>query len=175
MIGPWDFVPGSRCRISGNWKSTNSERLPSRISLTARPTRTGCRATISSRARCTTHGVTCFSCHDVHGTANDADLLKPANVLCLECHGPKSPNGPHTATIEQHTHHKAESAGSECISCHMPKIEQTVANVNVRGHTFKFIPPSATEELKVPNSCNACHTDKDTQWSRTALRSWGQF
>ena len=56
-----------------------------------------------------TRGVTCFSCHDVHGTANNADLLKPASVMCLECHGPKSPNGPHTATIEQHTHHKAGS------------------------------------------------------------------
>ena len=42
-----------------------------------------------------THGVTCFSCHDVHGTENNADLLKPASVLCLECHGPNSPNGPH--------------------------------------------------------------------------------
>jgi predicted CXXCH cytochrome family protein len=122
-----------------------------------------------------THGITCFSCHDVHGTENNADLLKPANVLCLECHGPKSPNGPRAATIEQHTHHKADSAGSECVSCHMPKIEQTIANVNVRSHTFKFIPPSATDELKVPNSCNTCHTDKDTQWSRSALRSWGQF
>ena len=25
-----------------------------------------------------TRGVTCFSCHDVHGTENDADLWKPA-------------------------------------------------------------------------------------------------
>ncbi len=122
-----------------------------------------------------THGITCFSCHDVHGTENNADLLKPANVLCLECHGPKSPNGPRAATIEQHTHHKADSAGSECVSCHMPKIEQTIANVNIRSHTFKFIPPSATDELKVPNSCNTCHADKDTQWSKSALRSWGQF
>ena len=28
-----------------------------------------------------TRGVTCFSCHDVHGTENNAELLKPANVL----------------------------------------------------------------------------------------------
>src|SRR5947207_16028511 len=32
-----------------------------------------------------THGVTCFSCHDVHGTENNADLLKPASVMCLQC------------------------------------------------------------------------------------------
>ena len=57
-----------------------------------------------------TRGITCFSCHDVHGTENDADLLKPASVLCLECHGPQSPNGPRSASIEQHTHHPTVEA-----------------------------------------------------------------
>ncbi len=120
-------------------------------------------------------GVTCFSCHDVHGTGNDADLIKPASVVCLTCHGPASPNGPHTATIEQHTHHAAGSAGNECVACHMPKIEQTVADVNVRSHTFKFIPPDATDTLKVPNSCNWCHTDRTTAWAAETLASWPEF
>jgi predicted CXXCH cytochrome family protein len=122
-----------------------------------------------------THGVTCFSCHDVHGTANNADLLKPANAICLQCHGPNSPNGPRASTIEQHTHHKAGSAGSECVGCHMPKIEQTIADITVRSHTFKFIPPQATENYKIPNSCNSCHTDKDVQWTKDALKSWPEF
>jgi predicted CXXCH cytochrome family protein len=122
-----------------------------------------------------THGVSCFSCHDVHGTENNADLLKPANVLCLECHGPKSPNGPHAPTIEAHTHHAAGSAGDECVSCHMPKIEQQLADTNVRAHTFKFIPPSMTESLKVPNPCNTCHTDKTVEWTKDALKSWREF
>ena len=121
-----------------------------------------------------TRGITCFSCHDVHGTENNADLLKPASVMCLTCHGPQSPNGPHTATIEQHTHHPAGTAGNECIGCHMPKIEQTIADVNVRSHTFKFIPPSATETLKIPNSCNSCHTGETTEWAKKALSSWPQ-
>ncbi len=119
-----------------------------------------------------THGITCFSCHDVHGTSNDADLLKPANVICLECHGPNSPNGPRAATIEQHTHHSAGSAGNECIACHMPKIEQTIADVNVRAHTFKFIAPTVTDALKVPNPCTSCHTDKTTTWAIGALKTW---
>jgi predicted CXXCH cytochrome family protein len=119
-------------------------------------------------------GVTCFSCHDVHGTANDADTLKPARDLCLTCHGPNSPNGPHNvASIEQHTHHARGSAGSECVACHMPKIEQTIADVNVRSHTFAFIPPSATDQYKIPNSCtSSCHTDKNTAWAKETLRSW---
>jgi predicted CXXCH cytochrome family protein len=81
-------------------------------------------------------GVSCFSCHDAHGTDNDALLRKPANVLCLDCHGPNSPNGPHAPTIEQHTHHKTGSQGNQCIACHMPKIQQTIGDVNVRSHTF---------------------------------------
>src|SRR3954469_16327181 len=42
-----------------------------------------------------THGVTCFTCHDVHGTEFPSNLRKPANSLCLDCHGPNSPSGPH--------------------------------------------------------------------------------
>jgi predicted CXXCH cytochrome family protein len=119
-----------------------------------------------------THGVTCFSCHDVHGTSNPADLLKPANTLCLECHGPQSPNGPHTASIEAHTHHKSGSSGNECIACHMPAIEATIADVNVRAHTFKFISPVATDQSKIPNPCTTCHGDKSTAWAIGELKKW---
>jgi predicted CXXCH cytochrome family protein len=119
-----------------------------------------------------TRGVACFSCHDVHGTENNADLLKPASVLCLNCHGPNSPNGPRAATIEQHTHHRAGTAGNECVSCHMPKIEQTIADVNVRSHTFKFIPPSATDTMKIPNACNTCHSGETTKWAMDAMKAW---
>jgi predicted CXXCH cytochrome family protein len=117
-------------------------------------------------------GVTCFSCHDVHGTGNNADLIKPAKQLCLTCHGPNSPNGPHAASIEAHTHHRAESTGSECIACHMPKIEQTIADVNVRSHTFKFITAGLTDDFKIPNPCLSCHADRNTGWVRDNMRGW---
>jgi len=119
-----------------------------------------------------THGVTCFSCHDVHGTANNADLLKPASVMCLECHGPNSPNGPRAASIEEHTHHQRGSRGSQCIECHMPRIEPTIADVNVRAHTFRFITPAMTASLKIPNACTSCHADKSPDWATAALKSW---
>jgi predicted CXXCH cytochrome family protein len=119
-----------------------------------------------------THGVACHSCHDAHGSPNNADLIKPANAVCLTCHGPNSPNGPRGATIEAHTHHASTSTGNECVGCHMPKIAQQIANVNVRSHTFKFIPPSETEALKIPNGCNSCHTDKSTEWAKGELKKW---
>jgi predicted CXXCH cytochrome family protein len=119
-----------------------------------------------------THGVACFTCHDSHGTAHNALLRKPASTLCLDCHGPNSPNGPHTPTIAQHTHHKAGSAGNECIACHMPRIAQTIADINVRSHTFRFVGPAQTDALEIPNACNVCHKDKTTAWTMAALKTW---
>jgi predicted CXXCH cytochrome family protein len=120
-------------------------------------------------------GITCFTCHDVHGTGNNADLRQSGNTMCLQCHGPNAANGPHTATVEQHTHHQAGSAGSECIGCHMPKIEQTLGDVMVRAHTFRFISPALTDTLKVPNPCTTCHADKSTAWAIDALKTWPEF
>ncbi len=119
------------------------------------------------------HRITCGSCHDVHGTSNYAELRKPANMICLDCHGPLSPNGPHAATLEEHTHHKAGTPGSECVACHMPKIEtEGVPGAFVHAHTFKFITPDMTDKYKIPNPCTSCHTDKSTAWATDALRHW---
>jgi predicted CXXCH cytochrome family protein len=117
-------------------------------------------------------GITCFSCHDVHGTENRAQLRKPLDKICLDCHGPMSLNGPHTGTLEEHTHHRPGSPGSQCVACHMPKIETTIADVFVRAHTFKVIPPTATDKYKVPNPCSQCHAGKATSWAAETLRTW---
>jgi predicted CXXCH cytochrome family protein len=119
-----------------------------------------------------TRGVTCFSCHDPHGSEHDAMLRQPGNTVCLACHGPTSQNGPHAATIEQHTHHASDSTGSQCVACHMPKIEQTIAAVNVSSHTFRFVYPERTDSLKVPNACNVCHAQRSTAWATEALMHW---
>jgi predicted CXXCH cytochrome family protein len=118
-------------------------------------------------------GVACFSCHDVHGTANPAQLREPTGEICLTCHGTNTQNGPHAASIEAHTHHKPGSAGSQCVACHMPKIEQTIADVNVHAHTFRFITPADTDAYNIPNPCNVCHKDKSTAWAAEILKSWG--
>ena len=118
------------------------------------------------------HGITCFDCHDVHGTNNYAQLRKSADRICLDCHGPSSPNGPRTATLAEHTHHKDGSPGSQCVACHMPQIETTLPDVKVHAHTFRFITPEMTDKYKIPNPCKSCHTDKSTGWATEALRQW---
>ena len=117
-------------------------------------------------------GVTCFDCHDTHGTENYAQLRKPAETICLDCHGPLSPNGPRTATLEEHTQHKDGSAGSQCVACHMPKIETTIADVKVSAHTFAFISPAETDRYNIPNPCTICHTDKTTAWALQQMQTW---
>jgi len=118
-------------------------------------------------------GVTCFSCHDPHGTQNEAMLRKPVNEICGSCHGPNSQNGPHAVSIEAHTHHKPDSTGSQCVSCHMPKIlPQLPGGPFVATHTFHFVNPSQTDALQIPNACNNCHKDKDTKWAISALKTW---
>jgi predicted CXXCH cytochrome family protein len=120
-----------------------------------------------------TRGVTCFSCHDPHGTDNDALLREPANQVCSMCHAVGSQNGPHAVSLEAHTHHKAGSAGSECVACHMPKIlPQLPGGPFVSTHTFHFVTPVETDTMKIPNACNACHTDKDTKWAAAAIKGW---
>ncbi|MDB5331455.1 MAG: cytochrome family protein [Phycisphaerales bacterium] len=50
----------------------------------------------------------------------------------------------------------------------MPKIAQTLGDVNVCSHTFHFVTPAKTESLKIPNACNVCHTDKTPAWATQA-------
>lgn len=121
------------------------------------------------------HGVTCFSCHDVHGTANPAELIKPvdSNAMCLECHAPGSPNGPYEASVEAHTHHAAGSAGDECISCHMPQVQKEgVPGAFVHVHTFRFITPAMTERYGIPNACGSCHAQQGAAWASRWLAQW---
>ena len=120
-------------------------------------------------------GITCASCHDVHGTDNYAQLRKPANQICLDCHGPSSANGPHTATLEEHTHHKDGSAGSQCVACHMPAIEtEGVPGAFVHAHTFRFVSPAMTDKYKMPNPCSTCHAEKSTAWAQNAMKGWAE-
>jgi predicted CXXCH cytochrome family protein len=118
-------------------------------------------------------GVTCFDCHDAHGTGNQAQLRKPADQLCLDCHSPSSPNGPRTATLEEHTHHKEGSPGSQCVACHMPALEtEGPPNTMVHAHTFRFITPAMTEKYGIPNPCTTCHKEQTTAWATGVMRDW---
>ncbi len=116
-------------------------------------------------------GVRCSDCHNVHSSKYPSNLIVTGNPLCLRCHGPDTEPGPHM-TLTEHTHHAANSPGSQCIACHMPKIEQTLGDQNVASHTFRFISPALTKQYGIPNPCTNCHRDKSQKWALTQLATW---
>ena len=78
--------------------------------------------------------------------------------------------------FEEHTRHKTDSPGSQCVACHMPKIaSEGVPGSFVSAHTFRFVTPSMTDQLKIPNPCTGCHTDQSNEWATEALRGWTEI
>jgi predicted CXXCH cytochrome family protein len=115
----------------------------------------------------------CFDCHEVHNNDNPGLVIERGNALCLQCHAPNMQNAAGLrTTVSKHTHHAEGSKGSECVACHMPLIAQTIKDNYVASHTFRFITPSLTEQVNVPNPCTSCHKDKSNSWATEELKKW---
>ena len=114
-------------------------------------------------------GVTCTDCHEAHA----ADLAAQGNQLCTRCHNqaghPDFPTLPPAAyDTPGHHLHAADSAGSQCVSCHMP--ERTYMLVDDRrDHGLRIPRPDLTVTAGVPNACNGCHDDRTSEWARDVL------
>ena len=121
-------------------------------------------------------GVTCGACHDPHAHDESSNLtsLKFPNdpdKMCTGCHTKfQDP-----ALAAAHTHHKAESEGSRCVSCHMPRIMDALA-FRARTHQIDDIPDAEMTlrfgQSDSPNACLLCHTDKDAPWVKNQLAAW---
>jgi len=106
-------------------------------------------------------GVTCSDCHNPHSGKTRVD----GNALCGQCHAPDR------FDVPAHHHHKQESAGAQCVSCHMPTA--VYMGIDTRhDHSMRIPRPDRTVILGTPNACNACHADKSSVWARDAVKSW---
>ena len=105
----------------------------------------------------------CVTCHTSSGRYR---FRKPedANKACLPCHAKRVGN------VAAHSRHPAESAGSRCIACHMPKTG--FARMSRSDHSMLPPTPSATIKYNSPNACNICHADKDAVWADRQVRKW---
>jgi len=118
-------------------------------------------------------GAHCGHCHDFHPAdiKNERDLkfLDNPDQMCLQCHPT------YAANLEAHTHHPADSKGSRCTACHMPKIMITVM-FKTMTHQLDDIPNAEMTERfgqhDSPNACLICHTDKDVAWLKRELSKW---
>jgi len=126
------------------------------------------------------HGITCINCHNPHTLEPTAEK-NTGNKLCMNCHDFGSNIGPHQTSLEQHTKHKADSKGSLCVECHMPKVGKHTGKspLTVRTHQFGFVTPKETLAYKMPketNACYACHKeDRDMKTLQKDLEAWGMI
>ena len=111
-------------------------------------------------------GVHCLDCHQPHSTKT----ILPGNALCMRCHNGGYPKSPKIDPIA-HSHHTSESAGNQCVNCHMPQTTYMERHPR-RDHGFTIPDPLMTQQLGIPNACNRCHDDKDTAWAVAAAEEW---
>ena len=89
--------------------------------------------------------MTCFSCHNMHGTDNYRSLKATTadNALCTNCHSDK-------ATITAHTEDQlgiSTDMGAACVDCHMPKVAKTGAGRPGLGGTSGYWESDVTSHL----------------------------
>lgn len=114
-------------------------------------------------------GVTCLDCHEPH--AGKPRLPVENNMICMQCHG--APGRMNAVIIDPvaHSHHKPDSTGNQCVTCHMPKTTYMQRDPR-HDHGFIKPDPLLTKELGIPNACNRCHTDQSVDWAITHTEQW---
>lgn len=114
-------------------------------------------------------GVVCSDCHAVHG----GKLLGEGNALCTRCHS-STPNpafpGLRARSYDDPAHHfhAVGTAGSQCVSCHMPARNYMVVHSR-RDHAIRIPRPDLSVRLNTPNPCTECHTDQSAAWAAETI------
>ncbi len=106
-------------------------------------------------------GVTCTNCHEPHSLKPRA----PGNGVCEQCHAADK------YASKQHHQHAPDSAGGQCISCHMPTKDYMVVHTR-HDHRFSIPRPDWSAQFGAPNACTNCHTKKSAAWAAAALKKW---
>jgi hypothetical protein len=136
------------------------------------------------KSPCYNHGgssgkvLSCISCHKMHLDTDSADALetwsnhqlKPgmrSNLACTQCHDEFREE----AKLVAHTHHPADSGGSDCMNCHMPYTSYGLLKAS-RSHQIESPSVATTLETGRPNGCNQCHLDKSLGWTAAYLNQW---
>lgn len=113
--------------------------------------------------------LTCVSCHNPHETIGRRWTKSPTfdRDACVRCHTQYEDE----AVAQNHTHHPIGSSGSDCMNCHMPKINEGLGDM-VRTHAI--LKPTDTRMLDAnqPNACNMCHVEKSIDWTLKYFSEW---
>lgn len=119
--------------------------------------------------------MTCTSCHDPHsqGYRDVAGAPLPGRVAdrqCTGCHASKSDR------VAEHTKHAPGSAGSRCVSCHMPYLQEPEVGSAVQyarsDHSIAIPRPAFDSSLGVVNACAGCHRERGTAALQSQVTRW---
>lgn len=123
----------------------------------------------SGKAGTPHRSLTCVHCHDPHvGTGKKWSRTRQQdNQSCLDCHEQFS----NTEALTAHTYHDAQSIGSDCMGCHMPKINEGLQDM-VRTHRIFSPTEPSMIEANQPNACNMCHVEQGVDWTLEHLKNW---
>jgi hypothetical protein len=112
-------------------------------------------------------GMTCLDCHSLHLSQPDDQLAEGmgTNEACIQCHAS------YRDELEGHTHHRAESGGSQCYNCHMPHTTYGLFK-GIRSHQITSPSVATTLGTGRPNACNLCHLDQTLAWTSAKLSQW---
>jgi predicted CXXCH cytochrome family protein len=127
------------------------------------------------RSKCFRNGETgkrinCLTCHTMHGGDPKGQITDEnrTDQPCLACHQQFG----QTKALVAHTGHAADSAGSRCYNCHMPRVVYGIMAFHPT-HDITVPAPQLTADSGVPNACNQCHLDRSVNWAITeARRIW---
>lgn len=111
--------------------------------------------------------LSCLNCHDAHGGDVNGMMRDDgrSNAPCLACHGTLG------ADLPAHTRHAAESSGSLCVNCHMPKLVYGVMEIH-RSHRIENPAPLAQARAQRPDACTGCHLDRSAAWAAGEIAGW---
>lgn len=73
--------------------------------------------------------------------------------------------------VARHSFHRADSAGSRCVNCHMSDVNWRLLTRR-RDHSFQSPVPETTAAFGVPNACTTCHDDKTPEWAAGQMDAW---
>jgi predicted CXXCH cytochrome family protein len=127
-----------------------------------------------TRSACYRKGTAqCVSCHSPHvgDFPHNLTSLKfkgNLNEMCLGCHAQ------YRGHITDHTHHASNSEGTQCVSCHMPRIVNALL-FKARSHEIQIPRADLTERFgqeESPNACLVCHSEKSAGWAGQQLQKW---
>ena len=118
-------------------------------------------------------GMTCTSCHDPH-TQQYRDVAGAPlsgrfdDHQCTSCHASKADS------VSRHTKHADGSAGSRCVACHMPYLQQPELGTAIpyarSDHSIAIPRPLADSAIGIVSACKGCHTDRPASALEESVR-----